>query len=394
MSQEPAVTGVVNDNAAVYYTGFYWNDLQCVRDRINERISGRADESWQSHLARRYGCFQRALSLNCGNGWVERELVERGIVSEAVGVDYSAELLAEACEKAISAHLPITYLQTDVNQATFPASGFDLVINHAAGHHIACLDQVFRHICSEAGQETLFVSFDYVGPHRNQYSYDAWRKASEVNSALPPALQQHMIYPSLATMIHDDPTEAIHSELIVETLHRYFDVTRAVPLGGAIAYPLLTHNRRLFEHSNEGERQKWSEYILSVDDDYLQANPESSLFAYLEARPAKQTLSDPERLATWSRAEKIREEEAALNRGYYYDLSPYQLACEELHLLRREVRELQAELASVRGKVENRPRSWSETQVRRLASRPSVRRIRGSKQIGLLESKIRERLSL
>ena len=56
-----------------------------------------------------------------------------------------------------------------------------------------------------------------------------------------------MSYPHLPTMLHDDPTEAIHSELIVETLQRYFHVERFVPLGGAIAYPLLTFNARLLE---------------------------------------------------------------------------------------------------------------------------------------------------
>ena len=39
---------------------------------------------------------QRALSLNCGNGWVEQEIVHGGLAKEAVGVDYSEALLEQA----------------------------------------------------------------------------------------------------------------------------------------------------------------------------------------------------------------------------------------------------------------------------------------------------------
>ena len=54
--------------------------------------------------------FQRALILNCGNGWVERVLVEHGLVREAVGIDYSTDLLEEARAAASASGLPLTYL--------------------------------------------------------------------------------------------------------------------------------------------------------------------------------------------------------------------------------------------------------------------------------------------
>ena len=65
---------------------------------------------------------------------------------------------------------------------------------------------------------------DYVGPHRNQYTSAAWERAWSINDELPAQVRQIMTYPDLPTMLRDDPTEAIHSELIVETLHRYFHV--------------------------------------------------------------------------------------------------------------------------------------------------------------------------
>ena len=42
----------------------------------------------------------RALILNCGNGWVEREMVSANVMAEAVGIDYSEALLDEARQAA------------------------------------------------------------------------------------------------------------------------------------------------------------------------------------------------------------------------------------------------------------------------------------------------------
>ncbi len=80
----------VNENSEVYYTGTYWNDFEVVRRRINGRISGEPTRKWHEHFANEtQRTFKRALILNCGNGWVERELVEHGLIAEGVGMDYA-----------------------------------------------------------------------------------------------------------------------------------------------------------------------------------------------------------------------------------------------------------------------------------------------------------------
>src|SRR5579863_6756557 len=106
----------VNENSDVYYTGTYWNDFVIVRERINTRISGDPLVPWHEHFATTTGRkFRRALILNCGNGWVERELVETGLIAEGVGIDYSQVLLDEASEAARKSGLPLTYQQGNIN---------------------------------------------------------------------------------------------------------------------------------------------------------------------------------------------------------------------------------------------------------------------------------------
>ena len=59
------------------------------------------------------------------------------------------------------------------------------------------------------------------------------------NARLPPHVQQSLAYPHLPTMLVSNPSEAQHSELIMEAMRRYFFVDLFRPLGGPVAYPIL-----------------------------------------------------------------------------------------------------------------------------------------------------------
>jgi SAM-dependent methyltransferase len=317
----------VNEDSGVYYSGIYWNDYEVVEGRWNERISGDPDRDWFEHFAIQTGrTFTRALVLNCGNGWVERDLLDRGFIEEAVGTDYSQDLLEQAITAARSEGLPLTYHQANINKDPLPPGEFDLVINHAAAHHIATLDRVFREICRVLPQDGWFVHLDYVGPHRDQYRLDAWETLTALNGQLPESLRQTLTYPAVPVMLILDPTEAVHSELIVETFHRYFSEAQFTPLGGAIAYPLLTHNAQMWNTTDVKEQARCIDQILEADDQFLREHPESSLFAYFAGQPKKDVLQQRDLLDEWSAQEIQREQRARENGGEYYERNPLAVA--------------------------------------------------------------------
>lgn len=309
----------VNPDSSVYYQGGYWNDLAQVRAHLNRRASGDPDVQWWQHLARWHGGpFKKALILNCGNGWVERDLVRDGIVAEAVGVDFLDDLLETARAEAAKDDLPLRYYQMDTNSAQFPEDGYDLVVNFAAAHHIARLDRVFRRVAELLPQDGVFASWDYVGAHRNQYPTVHWERAWQTNKELPVELRQTMEYPHLPTMLATDPTEAVHAELIVETMRRYFTIEHARALGGAVAYPLLTFNRAI--HSRDPKTVADAvAHVLEADAAFTDLEPfVNTMFAYLIAVPRKGVLDDAEQLARWSEEEDAREAAAQRNGGRYY----------------------------------------------------------------------------
>lgn len=369
----------VNDSPEVYYGADYWNNIDCIARMMNRRISGDETINWWKHFATRTGrVFERALILNCGNGWVEREMIEGGFIKEAVGIDYSEELLSEA--RTAARVRPIAYLQMNVNTDALPIDSgpFDLVVNHAAAHHVMRLNRVFRNIADLLPEDGWFISLDYVGPHRNQYAPDAWDQAWKLNQTLPEHLRQSLEYPSHDVCIQIDPTEAVHSELIVEMLHRYFLVDEFVPLGGALAYPVLTHNARLFssEVANH-EREEWGQIVLDRDAEYLANHPQSSLFAYFTGRPDKAVLSNAAMLAEWERDEEVREDRAADNAGVYYERSVLNELYAERAALQESISQYEKELDSIR-------QSTLYSTLTMIQAMPAVR--------GVLQSRIVRRL--
>jgi SAM-dependent methyltransferase len=327
------MTNALERGADVYYHGTYWNDYDQVRQMFCRRISS-SPRHWWDHLLDTLGRpSKRALILNCGNGWIERELLDRGVILSGVGVDYATDLLEQARTATEAGHLPLAYHQVDTNAAEFPEGPYDLVVNHAAGHHVTYVDRVFRSICRLLPSDGTLVNFDYVGPHRNQYPWRMWEAAHSVNKLLPVAVQQPMAYPHEPTMLSTDPTEAVHPELLRATIDRYFISTERVALGGAIAYLLITHNEGL-ARTDDATRDDVVRFILEKDDEYLRAYPDDTLFLWSVARPNKAALVDQECLDLWSQEEDAREAAAREHNGRYYPMTLLQ--------------EIQAELADLR----------------------------------------------
>jgi hypothetical protein len=193
-----------------------------------------------------------------------------------------------------------------------------------------------------------------------------------------------MEYPNVPIMVQVDPTEAVHSELIVETLHRYFHVERFVPLGGAIAYPILTHNERLFACDDKEEQAALVETVLRADEAFLAEYPDSTLFAYVVATPDKKVLGQTEALAEWDKEEAEREERARANGGVYYPPTALQEAYDRLVTAGVASDQLRAQVADLAGQVAD-----LQGQLAAIRSDPLVSRLtalRGSRLAGGIRS--------
>src|SRR6185369_732026 len=212
-----------------------------------------------------------------------------------------------------------------------------------------------------------------------QYPTAQWEAAFTANEALPPHLRNDLLYPHLPTMLVSDPTEAIHAELILPTLRRYFDIDHYRALGGGVAYPVLTFNKAIFARSEtEPEVAAAIEQVLAADAAYTDADPEANtLFGYVIARPRKQAFADAAQLAAWTAAEQERERRAAADGGRYYPDTMMSVLYERLDVAARELAGAQRDLAQAREgappPVVVEPPPAPPSLARRLRADPRVR---------------------
>lgn len=308
---------VVNTNSQVYYTGQYWNDFPRVVEYMSENFTGDKTKWWVADFQERFARqpFEHALALNCGNGWVEREFIDKGIAKRVTGFDYSIDLLRQA-EKDKGTR-SITYFQSDANRVDFHENQFDLIINVAALHHVQYINRLCCILCKCLKPNGLLVNFDYIGPHRNQYSFLHWYRIERVNRSLPSRIRKTpFVKPHLPTMLYSDPTEAIHSDLIFESVARYFDILERHDTGGGIAYEILTHNSKLKDISAD-ELNPYIDKILLEDRKYTRANSVPQMFSYFIARPNKRSLADAAALRRLQDSEDEREAWSRAHHGTY-----------------------------------------------------------------------------
>jgi SAM-dependent methyltransferase len=307
----------VPDNSHIYYQGQYWNEFQPVLEYMCENFTGDKNKWWAQDFKERF-CqtpFEHGLVLNCGNGWVERAFIDMGIVNRITAFDYLIDLLRIAKEER--GDRPIFYFQADVNRIDFRENQFDLIVNVASLHHVQYINRLCHIMCKAIKENGILVNYDYIGPHRNQYSFKQWHYINKVNRSLPDFIQKSPIIKAhLPTMLHVDPTEAIHSELIIESVSRYFEIFERHDTGGGIAYELLTHNPKL-KNVPADKLDFHIRRILTLDREYTNLKRVPPLFSYFIAKPKKSILSEDAKLKHYQKVEGLREEKARKRRGVY-----------------------------------------------------------------------------
>jgi SAM-dependent methyltransferase len=282
-----------------------------------ENFTGDKNKWWVQDFQERF-CqkpFEHGLVLNCGNGWVERDLIDKGLVKRISAFDYSIDLLRVAQKE--KGGRSIFYFQTDANRVDFGENQFDLIVNVASLHHVQYINHLCRVMLKAITENGILVNFDYIGPHRNQYPFKQWYLINRVNRSLPDLIRKSpIIKPHLPTMLFADPTEAIHSELIFESVSRYFEIFERHDTGGGIAYELLTHNSKLKNVPVETLNLYISK-ILAIDKEYTRRKQVPPLFSYFIARPKKRVILDQRMVEYNQEREDLREEKARKHHGVY-----------------------------------------------------------------------------
>jgi ubiquinone/menaquinone biosynthesis C-methylase UbiE len=302
-------TSAVNDNSSIYYKKQYWNDIPQVYRYMCKNFTNDEKVWWVEDFKNRYAIkpFKNALFINCGNGRMEREFIDKKIVKKATAFDYSQNLLDKA--EKLKGKRNITYFKADANKIVLKKNNYDLIVNVAGLHHVQYINRFILELARSLTKKGIMVNFDYVGPHRNQYSPKHWKLIKRINDSLHPMLRHpKLLYPSIPVMLREDPTEAIHSELIMGTIASYFDFVEKYGTGGGLAYLLFTQNTNIFKNLKSKFVKKEIDRLLNLDRKLTLNATLPNLFSYFIVTPNLNNIYNKNYCGIQLKKEKEREQ--------------------------------------------------------------------------------------
>ena len=216
-------------------------------------------------LAKKKGLtFEHGLTLGCGAGRCERDLISRGICRSFHGIDISEDAVAKARQIAEEQSLPLTYEIADLNFVKLPEKAFDLVVAQTCLHHILFLEHVADQIWRSLKNDGYLWIHDFVG--ETQFQYDDKRLAiiNQILAVLPEKLRKNIMTDRTTTEIKrpepgrlGSPFESIRSAEIVPVFQRWFTIEwklefdaflrLVLPPGTRVAYLENENTRAVFE---------------------------------------------------------------------------------------------------------------------------------------------------
>lgn len=231
-------------------------------ERLNARVTGSPSVNWLVGLVRRLEIppASRWLSIGCGAAGQEIGAAQEGLFAHLDAIDIAPAALEEARRVAAAAGVSnITFHELDFHQFEPPPESYDVVFMNMSLHHVTELDKLLFRIATSLTTAGFLLLNEYIGPSQFQFGDLQLGIVRDLLKALPEELRQDLT--TAATKTHYerqpveywnsvDPSEAVRSEWIVPTLHRYFDVVERIDYGGTILHLLLEHIIHNFDESD------------------------------------------------------------------------------------------------------------------------------------------------
>jgi SAM-dependent methyltransferase len=261
----------------------YWGAQPLVRRAINRRVTGDPNRWPMEWFAETYARepFGRGLSVGCGSGLLERDVLTKGICEAMEGIDFSEESLEQARFAAEEEHFSdrLEYRAEDINALKLPRARYDIVFFHGSLHHIRQIERVLTEVRHALKPGGLVYLDEYMGPSRSEWNDDGWGFARSAFDSLPEELKNR---PNLMVPLPmDDPSESIRSSAIRPAAARLFEIVEERPYGGNVlwfVFPCLDMERLRQDATGALSR------MIALEDHLLEQKWVESYFRVIVAR--------------------------------------------------------------------------------------------------------------
>lgn len=246
----------------------WWNNPTIV-DHVNKLICGEDVHGPSAGIFRRLQSlaqgkrFEKGISIACGNGAKELQLLKNGIVDhfDLFEISHSRVEQGEKLARELGLQNKVRFHVANVFDQNLDGN-FDLVYWDSALHHMLDVHAAVKlshDILSKGG---CFFMHDYVGASRFQWSDFQCKVATQARELLPKRLLRDPSHenaflptqisaPNVRDLISMDPSEAADSDNIISSVKNIFPNVDITYTGGAIYHMTLNDVIANFEPEDE-----------------------------------------------------------------------------------------------------------------------------------------------
>lgn len=278
----------------------HWLQHPLVQARINSKIVEGFDGDRFQNFLNRYlkGRLpvERAMTLGCGVGELERGMSKYRFAEIHDGVDVTDHAIRQAQQAATAQGLQhIHYRVADLNTIRLKPDAYDVIFGISSVHHVERLEHLFEQVRQALHPGGYFFLDEYIGPTKFQWTDDQLRLMNEQLQLLPERLRRSVSEPgklkerverrTLQFMNESDPSEAVRSSDIVPVLSQYFRILEFKGYGGSLLHDLLLDIAGNFTDENPGSVDHLKR-LFTLEDALIESGRLSHDFAVVIATPA------------------------------------------------------------------------------------------------------------
>ena len=236
----------------------YWI-IPEIKEYWNKIITENPHQEYADYVVEKYLKNEtnlKMLSLGCGDGNHEIKFAKHSNFSDIKGIDLAPKLIEEANRNASQNNFKnLKYEVANIYDCNFEDNFFDVILFHSSLHHFKNLEKLLGEIIKKTLKKNgILVIHEYVGPDRIQWTNEQLKEVNFILSTFPEKYKKRFKLNSLKAkafrsgklrMIISDPSEAVESSAILQTIHNHFKIEEEKYLGGNLLMPLfkdIAHN--------------------------------------------------------------------------------------------------------------------------------------------------------
>jgi len=192
----------------------------------------------------------RGLFIGCmeGDPGPEVTVMGTGLCSRIEVIDIAEGLLKKQEKNTLGRGVKgIEYVRQDCNELNLEENAYDFIFAVGTVHHIEKLENLFDQINRGLKDNGLFMTREYVGPNRLQFTDMQLSIINEILAILPEKYRIQLggdiknicERPDINELIKTDPSESIRSQDILSAMKERLEIINMVYTGGTILHPLL-----------------------------------------------------------------------------------------------------------------------------------------------------------